>query len=75
MRLPEGSLFSRTNEHLPRIRRSIEAVAKAALNAGASRAAVAELRQRLLAFAEDEYMKRWRIFMKTKILMKCVGTG
>jgi hypothetical protein len=47
------------DEHLPRIRRIIEAVAKAALNAGESRAAVADLRQRLLAFAEDEYMKRW----------------
>ena len=46
-------------EHLPRIRRIIEAVAKAALNAGESRAAVADLRQRLLACAEDEYLKRW----------------
>jgi hypothetical protein len=47
------------DEHLPRIRRIIEAVANAALDAGESRAAVADLRQRLLAFAEDEYMKRW----------------
>lgn len=47
------------DEHIPRIRRIIEAVAKAVLNAGESRASVADLRQRLLAFAEDEYMKRW----------------
>jgi hypothetical protein len=47
------------NEHLPRIRRIIEAVAKAVRDAGESRAAVTGLRQRLLAFAEDEYMKRW----------------
>jgi hypothetical protein len=47
------------NEHLPRIRRIIEAVAKATLDAGENPADVADLRQRLLAFAEDEYMKRW----------------
>jgi hypothetical protein len=47
------------DEHLPRIRRIIEAVAKATRDAGESRAAVADLRQRLLTFAEDEYMKRW----------------
>lgn len=47
------------NEHIPRLRRIAEVVGATAGSAGAGDADAAAVTRKLLAYAEQEYMKRW----------------